>query len=236
MDSVLKQTKCTQSYLKRIQSSEYEQSATLPENDTSSIVTKLTENTQCTTLTELIISTLDANYSLTNDKPLYLKHRLLEIIEDFDSKKSNYGKKMKPLTVQLGFENSNDTLSSIAVLQDYFNINIRVFSNDVCYSLFNRHEKMIHVHWNGHYWYAGDALKYNKDSLMDQLSCIECDVSPYDIYPKLLKPISSYKVNDLHTLCVTFGISIMQLGKKKTKQTIYQELCIYILEHNLKSI
>ena len=217
MDSILKKTKCTQTYIQRIQVSGYEQSSHIPETNLDSVCSSMSDTSKCPTLTELIVSKLDANYSLTNDKTLYYKNRLLEIVEYFDSNRSNYGKKMKTNLVQLGFEHSNDSLSSIAVLQDYFSINIQVFHKDALYKLCTKYDKTLSVLWDGHYWSEIDPLKHNETRFLTDLSTIECDIDILDVYPKLLKGISSYKLSDLQEIEKKLNIHTNYIGKKENK-------------------
>ena len=191
MDSILKKTKCTQTYIQRIQVSGYEQSSHIPETNLDSVCSSMSDTSKCPTLTELIVSKLDANYYLTNDKTLYYKNRLLEIVEYFDSNRSNYGKKMKTNLVQLGFEHSNDLCVDSCQLQDYFSINIQVFHKDALYKYSVQSMIKPSVLWDGHYWSEIDPLKHNETRFLSDLSTIECDIDILDVYPKLLKGIEA---------------------------------------------
>jgi hypothetical protein len=245
MDSILKNIKYDKQYCEDIIESKYIQTITISnenvfkEDNNQMICNK----TSMPVLNEYIISNIDHAYYLSSDKNVYYKKKLIEICEDVINNQAsyNYGKKMNSCLIQRGFESSDVTLSSIAVIQDYFKISIILVFNDVHYRLFNKYNKCITIQWNGHNWseYTNDS-HINSESIQyesfDKFPKMNNDIKIVDINKKILKNISKYKVSELIDIAKQYDIPIVDKGKKKTKLILYNEIEHYIINNNIKNI
>ena len=176
-----------------------------------------------------------------NEKKLYFKNKITEICSLIDENKDKYYNNFKlnekilktkiiQYSLQSSLENEN-LLSSLLYLNELYKKHFIIIYNN------NYYETSLKNYSKDYILFKDDVFsftEFNDNLKIDKIQNlpIKNDLNKFnliDYYHKNLKPISNYKLNDLHNIASELNISIKNNIKNKTKQDLYNEINIYHL-------
>tara|TARA_B110000046_G_C12888665_1_gene353366 strand:+ start:110 stop:862 length:753 start_codon:yes stop_codon:yes gene_type:complete len=202
---------------------------------------------------EIILSEKDCNYQLLekSEKSNYITKKSLELSTHIEQhyNKYNYNKRKFNKNLISNSLQSKNNLASILFYNDYFNINI-VICNKIhdLVKLFKtglKNAEYMFIMYNENHFNSIDIdnidiigdLENNLSKIYETMghvdnphytleNVIKFDIKPETIiYNLYLKPITTYKLDELVNYAKEFDISLMKSnGKKKVKKELYDDI------------
>ena len=182
---------------------------------------------------EIIISQNELEYSILDDseKSQYSKKKKLDVASNITT--DIYNTSFKKNLISQGLQILN-MFSSILYLNDFYQCNCIIFNKDTnkYYKTGIKERRVVLCKYHKNKWYLdereiSDDIKYS--TLDDLKNIIKMDIETNMIYKLYLKPLSKYKLSDLHEIANELNIQIKMNGKNKLKKVLYDEI-------NLKKI
>ena len=199
---------------------------------------------------EIILSQKDCNYQLleNSEKKNYITKKSMELSSYIDSNYDiyNYNKRKFSKNLISSSLQTKNNLSSILFYNDYFNINIIICNkiydllklfktgikdaeymfimyNDNNFSHINESELNID---DKHFSSINEKMGPVNNPHYSLETVINFDMKPDDIiYNLYLKPITTYKLDELVTFAKEFNINLVKdNGKKKIKKELYDDI------------
>jgi hypothetical protein len=202
---------------------------------------------------EIILSEKDYNYSILNEneKKTYVTKKSLELSSFVDSNYENYNynkRKYKKHLVSQNMQLKNN-LSSVLFYNDYYNINIiicnKFLDNNKLYKTGIKKADYMFIEYNDRNFHLANMDDLNivgdietnfsrideqngpvDDPFYTLSKVIKFDIEPDNfIYDPYLKPLSTFKLDELVSIANECDVSIKkENGKKKNKKEIYDEI------------
>jgi len=229
----------TDNYANKIEINNYTQGENEEKVNTNILKTK--------NIFEIILSLKDYNYQILekSEKSNYVVKKSLELSTFLDLNYDNYNYNKRKFNKNLicnSLQNSNQ-LSSILFYNDYYGINIIICNklNDLTKYFktgVKDQEKVFVLYNDGHFTILNETPDINVfDSIDEKMGhvddayyslskVIHFDIKPDNmIYNLSLKPISSYKADEIINLAKENNLVLTKTnGKKKTKKELYDEI------------
>jgi len=220
-------------YCESIQPSSYQQSL-----DNKQVHTK---SKSYHTIISLFIDNFDPTCSILpeKEKQVYMQKLAVEIASEIDEKpdicfdKMNYSKLMKKSTIQQGFQVDN-SVSSLIYLGDYYKVSpiIHLLEKKKSIQVSEKKRDELHIGYiRGKFSLLETPPTFSLDVFSELDIAFVMDVKDRAVYNKYLNPISKYKVGELQDKATEIKLSIHDLGKKKTKKQLYDEINMYYLNN-----
>ena len=177
---------------------------------------------------EIIISQNELEYSILDDseKSQYSKKKKLEIASCITT--DLYNTSFKKNLISQGLQKLN-MFSSILYLNDFYQCNCVIFNKDTnkYYKTGIKDKKVVLCKYHKNKWYL-DEREISDDviySTLDDLkNIVKMDIETNMIYKLYLKPLSKYKLNELHEIAKELNIQLKTNGKNKLKKVLYDEI------------
>lgn len=200
-----------------------------------SIKKQQTKNVQYKSLVECIFSNYDPMYQTipNQEKNLYVKKLIMEICSDIDEKSEKYYDKfnfnpkiMKKNIIQRSLqlsEQNKNSLSALFYLNDYYKTHFVIVFNQNNFETCAKNYKKDYILYQNHKY---SFVPENNSYSLDDLSKIPLlnDLKKGSIYKNFLGPLSKYKINELKEIASGLNLSLVENGKSKTKQILYDEI------------
>jgi hypothetical protein len=184
---------------------------------------------------DIILSNTPDNekYHILNQKVINI---LSEIENDTFHNQFNYNEKvMKRRLVQNGLQLSlkrSNMISSIYYLNDLYKTHfVLVDANKKeYYETTPKNYPKVYLTMNNKKYSLSDTCNtdFFVSSALNSLTLFTIDVKP-TIYKTYLESISKYKVGELKDIATNLEINLINQGKTKTKQVLYDEINLYNL-------
>ena len=190
---------------------------------------------------ELIISILEPDYYLNEDKDLFYNKLKMIIASKLDENKSeyydkfNYSKFFNISLIQSGLQ-ENNKLSTLIYLSNYYNINIYIQYNvgiiNTYYNFLDKNKTNYYIIFDSAGWILSktdfDLNKIDIQSMNKFIkdSFISNNLKNKSAYNKHLEPISKYKINELINIAKKEDIELIdkKTNKNKIKQKLYDDI------------
>lgn len=234
MDYFLSLSSNTDTYSNKIEKNKYTQ------GENENVINKTILKSK--NILEIILSLFDYNYQIleNSEKESYVIKKSLELSTFLDLNYDNYNynpKKFNKNLVSNSLQNKNN-LSSILFYNDYYNINIVICNNDRFYksSKYTKHSNMVYINYDNNLFNVKDDVSEipsyldicdKSDTRYTLESVLHFDITDTTIYKSSLKPIATYKADEIINLAKEKNIDILnEKGKKKTKKELYEKLIL----------
>lgn len=177
---------------------------------------------------EIIISQNELEYSILDDseKSQYSKKKKLEIASSITT--DIYNTSFKKNLISQGLQNLN-MFSSILYLNDFYQCNCTIFNKDTnkYYKTGIKEGKVVLCKYYKNKWYLDEreiSNDFKYSDLDDLKNIVKMDIETNMIYKLYLKPLSKYKLNELHEIANELNIQKKLNGKNKLKKVLYDEI------------
>ena len=219
-------------FTSNIRSSSYDETNNL----TNSCLTQYSNYLLC------IIDNYDLVLSNTpqSDKELIFKKRVIEISTDIEEKRDiyyeNYNYNSRKFSIQkiqqsLLRSSENEVLvSTLCYLNDYYQTHFVIADvrNRVFYETCKKNYPKKYLECNGKKYSLSDSIK---DTYVETKTIPNffTEDNNLEIYKNYLKPIGTYKIDELKDIAKEFNIPLLENGKNKKKQILYDNINSYHL-------
>jgi hypothetical protein len=200
-----------------------------------SIKKQESKNLQYKSLVECIFSNYDPLYQTipNHEKNLYVKKLIMKICSDIDENSEKYydtfnfnPKIMKKNIIQISLqlsEQKKNSLSSIFYLNDYYKTHFVIVCNQNNFETCVKNYKKDYILYQNHkYSFVSTDNSYPFDDL-SKIPLLN-DLKKGSIYLNFLGPVSKYKINELKEIASGLNLSLVENGKSKIKQILYDEI------------
>jgi len=176
----------------------------------------------------------------SGNKNHILNQRIIDILSDMENETFhnlfNYNKKiMKRSLIQNGLQcslKSDNMISSLYYLNDLYKTHFVIVDTHKkeYYETTLKNYPKVYLVMNNKKYSLSDTCNTDifSSSPINSLTVFKADVKP-NIYMTYLESISKYKVDELKVIATNCGIQLVNKGKTKTKQLLYDEINLYNL-------
>jgi len=192
-------------------------------------------------INNLFIERFDPTCSLLDEKDIavYMNQFLIEVASNIDEKplthydNFNYSKQFKSSIIQLGLQVPNN-VSSLLYLSDLYNVSSIIYIDSLQVKITTSKKTRVNLHIlhkDGSFMELDDPLDFKEGTYDNLGECFVLNTSSLCIYTTKLQSIGKYKSPELTEIAKSIGIPLDNLGKKKIKKQLYDDINLYYLNN-----
>jgi hypothetical protein len=207
--------------------------------ESSFIQTSIKKCEKYNDLTDMIIANNDPAHSLliAAEKVFHLNQKRLELGTEIEERTDLYitqrfNNHLSVKKIQGGLMRSN-CISSLYFLSEYYKLKVFLIDDakSIYYETPREQPSKMYISRVGDMWTSCSFNDSYEKCTLKEIESLEKDLVSYDVYDIPLRPMSTYKLHDIHDIANKIGSDVRMPGatKMKTKKVLYDEIKSYYL-------